>query len=60
MASLRLSLMCILRFLGLTAFKRYDGLARSIYMGVVCGTRSPDHLGLRAHDVHIRHILRLI
>ena len=24
------------------------------------GTRSPHRLGLRAHDVHIRHVLRLI
>ena len=29
-------------------------------MGVVCGMWSPDCQGLHAHDVHIRHVLRLI
>ena len=52
--------MCSLRFLGLPAIKQYNGLTRSYSMGVVCGTQSPDRLGLRAHDVHIRHVLRLI
>ena len=57
MASLRLSLMCSLRFFG---FKRCVGPARSISMGVVCGTQSPYCLGSCTHDVHVRHILRLI
>ena len=59
-ASLRLSSMCSLRFLGLPAIKRCTGLARSISMCVVCGTRTQYRLGLRTHDVHIHHVLQLI
>ena len=59
--SLLLSLMCSLRFLGLSAIIRCIGLDWLITVGMVCVLRSWLQLILPAlDDIHIHHVLRLI